>query len=637
MWFRRRTCIAFVDDGTAFVKVGVGDMFKRFSFVAALIALAALSFCPGISAECLTTERDKNGTITGNIVLKDAEVALIESGRPLAISLGVFAGFGFLAGTDLYPLLYHGAWIANAQFVPSLDVDYKHCQSSLFDANDKKATKTSCPCTLEEKFFTKWSRYFAPFTCRFGIIPPKDGVVEPRDPEYMQANALDITVGVALIIAVIVLVRLPAFLFTRNHYKNDEDEASNYGIWSKCPQNKIPCFPVRFWMDFPNLTLKLLVCLHIGLAMSAFSAFEGDNIVGAAVLSVVCIGLPIFSFLKVRNLVNGGVAYIDASKYQGWRDVNSRNSYKTWRQSVLVNRYGAMFKTLKSKRWWWTSYRMFFNLLEALIILGIPMANDLRGAIVVLLYFIQALVLLLVRPYLSAITWSLELIQLFHNVFIYMASTLYNHDSAIFNAQDIMQVQTDGVEQMMIVLGSGMTVIHIVFVFFLSANTFYSSFMHCQKGGDSAEWDIECNDKRSGTRTLGDSGPVLSRAQINQRKTGSAGSWIMKKVESAPVLEHSQEELGTGAHANPLRAKIAAKRAAALEKQKKVEMTEAAVNLEVAVKEEEPGPEAEPAAEPAAPGLAPLPEGWGEAADPGTGNVYYYNTVTHETQWERPT
>ena len=70
----------------------------------------------------------------------------------------------------------------------------------------------------------------------------------------------------------------------------------------------------------------------------------------------------------------------------------------------------------------------------------------------------------------------------------------------------------------------------------------------------------------------------------------------MKKVESAPVLEHSQEELGTGAHANPLRAKIAAKRAAALEKQKKVEMTEAAVNLEVAVKEEEPGPEAEPAA-----------------------------------------
>lgn len=48
---------------------------------------------------------------------------------------------------------------------------------------------------------------------------------------------------------------------------------------------------------------------------------------------------------------------------------------------------------------------------------------------------------------------------------------------------------------------------------------------------------------------------------------------------------------------------------------------------------------AEPAAVVAEPNNDPggLPENWTEATDPGSGRVYYYNTATNETSWEKPT
>ena len=33
----------------------------------------------------------------------------------------------------------------------------------------------------------------------------------------------------------------------------------------------------------------------------------------------------------------------------------------------------------------------------------------------------------------------------------------------------------------------------------------------------------------------------------------------------------------------------------------------------------------------------PLPKGWHEATDPSSGDTYYYNSVTKETSWDRPT
>merc|ERR1711871_1564888 len=112
----------------------------------------------------------------------------------------------------------------------------------------------------------------------------------------MQANALDTAVGVGIVLVSIVLARLPGLIITRNYYKDGTDEASNYGAWSKCPQNRIPCLPVRYWMDFPNVSLKLMICVHVGLALTAAGGLDGNNIIGAIILLLVCVGFPIFSY-----------------------------------------------------------------------------------------------------------------------------------------------------------------------------------------------------------------------------------------------------------------------------------------------------------------------------------------------------
>ena len=126
-----------------------------------------------------------------------------------------------------------------------------------------------------------------------------------------------------------------------------------------------------------------------------------------------------------------------------------------------VNSYGAFFSNLKKNRWWYTSYRLIFNLVEAAVVLGIPLRNDYRSAIVVGLYFAQAIIFLLLRPYRDGNVSLFEMLQMFHNVFVYMSSTLYIQ-GGIFNAQDILAVETDGIEQMMMTFGSVMCVLHML-------------------------------------------------------------------------------------------------------------------------------------------------------------------------------
>ena len=45
----------------------------------------------------------------------------------------------------------------------------------------------------------------------------------------------------------------------------------------------------------------------------------------------------------------------------------------------------------------------------------------------------------------------------------------------------------------------------------------------------------------------------------------------------------------------------------------------------------EPEPEPEPAAE------EPLPDGWEARVSSSTGETYFFNTMTQESEWDRPT
>merc|ERR1711871_596644 len=117
---------------------------------------------------------------------------------------------------------------------------------------------------------------------------------------------------------------------------------------------------------------------------------------------------------------------------------------------------------------------------------------------------------------------------MFHNVFVYMSSTLYIQ-GGIFNAQDILAVETDGIEQMMMTFGSVTCVLHMLRVFALGVVRLTTSFMICQKGAaDRPEWDTECMDKQ----VVNKDKSKATRSMDGLRAAGShleEEEWVMKK------------------------------------------------------------------------------------------------------------
>ena len=88
------------------------------------IAFCCCSVLTQFNHACLTytLNSSKHGNITYTtktlLPAKSSEIALKNSGRPLTISLMTFAIYGVITGVDITPLLYHGAWLANAQNIP---------------------------------------------------------------------------------------------------------------------------------------------------------------------------------------------------------------------------------------------------------------------------------------------------------------------------------------------------------------------------------------------------------------------------------------------------------------------------------------------------------------------------------------
>ena len=140
---------------------------------------------------------------------------------------------------------------------------------------------------------------------------------------------------------------------------------------------------------------------------------------------------------------------------------------------------GALLQ-LERKRWYWNAYRMIFNLVEGAIIIGLLYPTICEDDHCYrLLYAMDFLAGSTAISLLGDVL--IEFIQMFHNVFLYMSSTLYITDG-IFNAQSLISAETDGVEEMMMVLGSGMTCLHIVRVFYVSTNNLNAGFWQSQHG-----------------------------------------------------------------------------------------------------------------------------------------------------------
>ena len=635
----------------------------QYNKILLFIAFCCCSVLTQFNHACLTytLNSSKHGNITYTtktlLPAKSSEIALKNSGRPLTISLMAFAIYGVITGVDITPLLYHGAWLANAQNIPALNVNYTFCQSGTVKTKNS-VTKATCPCDLSEKFFTHYSREYGIFACRFGLAEAKGAdKLDTADPTYRNAMLLDTTIGYFSLVIVLLILRLPFLIMYRNHYGDDIDAAADYKYCGKCPQNKIPCFPIRYWMDIPNVTLKLTIGLHMGLTFAAFSGvaayFDTGDLIGLLIaipLLIVVLFLPCFACYKSKQLIregeNGGeygVMYVETTKYEGWRDTDGAHA-KTWRMSKLVNRWGALFFNLKEDRWYWNSYRMFFNLLEGMIIIGLPLTNDLRGLIIVVVYFIQWIFLLLQRPYRYWGMFLIEFIQMFHNVFLYMSSTLYITEG-LFNAQSLISAETDGVEEMMMVLGSGMTCFHIIRVFYVGTNLVNQAFWKSQHG-DAENWDTECDDKRVTKRTTREQENVAHK-RLNANRGSADGSWTMKKINSKPDVRKASVALTTGANnnkkkkmfdgdddddegismVNPMRNNNIKKKKQSLKPDTDDEIGTSVVNP-MQISQLAPPKEKRK--------NSTIPSNWASAVDPNSGNTYYYNKETHETRWTKP-
>ena len=191
---------------------------KRFTSLWTVVLVASFA-ATRTSRACLSyrlnTTNVGNRTVLQKTLqsVKSSEIALRNSGRPLTISLAFFAFYGLIGGADITPLLYHGAWLANAQNIPALDVNYTFCATGEVKTK-ASVTKASCPCDLDEKFFTHFSRNFGVFSCRFGFAGAKDiENLDTVEPSYVEGMLMDTTIGYVAVVLIFVIVAVAISLY----------------------------------------------------------------------------------------------------------------------------------------------------------------------------------------------------------------------------------------------------------------------------------------------------------------------------------------------------------------------------------------------------------------------------------------
>ena len=464
------------------------------------------------------------------------------------------------------------------------------------------------------------------------------------------------------------------------------NKISNVGRKRLCfkpsyPQVTLPCFPVRYWFNRPYVQLKVWAAFHFSLTCAAFSLLGGyglqttcdfDNeinkfkkhcdvlaansaaaAVGWIMLIIFCVPLPIITYYIVHKYLDPDeddeevlVRFDkDDELYKGvggkgYRDVDTaargKSHYvKTWRKSELVNKFGAPYFHLKFKRRHYATLRLLLNFVEAGIITGVmpggrqsidghdASRGDLVSIAASSFYLIEFGGILIARPHFNCGHTVFGMLGRFHNILIVMASVLYLTDG-IFNTQDILSIETDGVELMLCVAASVGVVFWILWMFMQTTIVWTRAYNQVSSG---EAWDKETDNYRrnhiQGKASMGSSAFSALTDRGSSDSSSLPPMLRMLQMKKAPVVADEKPDMGAS---NPMRSNPMPKKSPTPAVEKKPTP---------APEEEAPTPAADtPAA--ATPGAAELPPGWQAVVDPTSGRTYYINSSTRETKWDMP-
>ena len=652
-------------------------------FAKILLTFLVLTTC----AEASTPGRflNESGEVELDFESSGAKAALQESGRGLAIASGVFALIGLASGVDISDMLYHGQFIAFAVQLKGLDVNFTACAEGA-TGNSAKAT---CPKNQNEKVYTRWASYFNVFGLNLDILPHEQDAFGNNDvfaADVRLSRAVGTIVGILLLLAVLTGIQVLLFKATETEEEDYDkaledayatkditdldDEPKHKGsaeklrdiqnvraktcvcmkrdwhINEKWPQIILPMFPIRYWFNYPYVQLKIWITFHFSLCCAALAGIGsnggGAMAVGWIMLIFFCAPLPpliykitekyltpedeedsntsLIRYVKsdledIVYSITGGNTYRDVD----WENAKRRKPHyvKPWRKSPLVNKFGPSFWHIKDKRKYWIPGILVFNFLEAAFLTGAVTRGrssidgqeaslpDVVTILCALFYLFKFFTILIMRPHHKLGNTVISLLQCFHNLIIVMVTVIYVR-GGVFNTQDIFKIETDGIEEMLVIASSVGCVVHILYMFMKCAFVWSRAYSSLSW----EKWDEETDDhRRNNVKSGTSSGDSQSSFHGLTRQNS--------KVELPPMLRDLQqknqskpvESIPPPMQGNPMQRKK--------KKQPEKEI--------VAEKAEAP------------PTMTDLPEGWAPVSDPATGKTYYFNSITQETSWEKPT
>jgi hypothetical protein len=391
-------------------------------------------------------------------------------------------------------------------------------------------------------------------------------------------------------------------------------------------------------------------CNAIATGSSGVSTFVAPGVISLILFILVPLaGIKRFIDKKIvkhgqHSLPGQQTVYI--KDMRGWRDVKDGQFHHSWRKSPFTAGYGLLFGSYKSK---WRAWLPIWLLMQLMICLWmtqmIPVPAKIQAIVIMALYFMYFIVVLFMRPFISMGTWFIHLAVVFHNG-VCTVFTQFTDEQGLFNmevAEDIASKGVQGATEndgILIAMGTGglvtlfvYVVLRIVFKVLGLRNP-----TEAQIKEDSEEFYSTSKRRSSlqGRPRLATEARALDARNSSWDRTKSmAGGGMLAHILGMQTDADGEGSGGGGDNekeqelmVNPMKARaLSMNLVTATDKEEKKEVKKAAgLSLKAAAK-----------VVTASKTMAePLPDGWREVEDPGSGKTYYHHRLTSQTQWTRP-